>query len=161
MSKPTEERLHAQLENPKAVAGNVGHGGSQPENAPHGQDHGDDHTHHVPMSQYYMVFGFLMIMLFITVAAWWVDQGPLPLGRLSVWIALAIAVSKAAAIVLIFMHVKWSSRLVQIFACTGLVFAGIMFLMTFNDYGTRDWLPAADETSIQQPMPIVASANGH
>lgn len=143
MSKPTQERLAAQLERPEVTSGNVGHAGSgtQPENAPHMEDHGDDHTHHVPMSAYYAVFGFLMFMLLITVGAWWVDQFMFSLGPWSVIVALAIAFAKAGAIVLIFMHVKYSSRLVQIFACTGLVFAAILFVLTFNDYGTRHWIP--------------------
>lgn len=158
MSKPTEERLQAQLEKPNLTPGNVGHAGSgtQPEDGPHGHEEGDDHIHHVPMSMYYKVFTFLMIMLFITVAAWWVDQGPLPLGRLSVWVALAIAVAKAAAIVMIFMHVKFSSRLVQVFACTGLAFTAILFLLTFNDYATRHWIPDADE---QPSITRVADTN--
>jgi cytochrome c oxidase subunit 4 len=143
MAQPTPERLTKQLEHPERVAGNVGHAGSgtEPENGPHDEDHGDDHTHHVPMSSYYMVFGLLMVLLFITVGAWYVDQHLFSLGRFSTPVAMAIAVAKAAAIVLIFMHVKFSSRLVQIFACTGIIFVGVMFLLTFNDYGTRGWTP--------------------
>lgn len=137
------ERIGTQLEHPERVAGNVGEAGSgtQSEYAPLYEDHHDDHTHHVDISTYWRIFGVLMIGLFLTVAAWWIDQGIYPLGRLSVPIALAIAFFKAACVVLIFMHVKFSSRLVQIFACTGLIFAAIMFLLTFNDYGTRAWLP--------------------
>lgn len=143
MAHPSESRLTAQLEHPQSVKGNVGHAGSGtgPENAPHGMDHADEHTHHVPMATYFAVFAFLIVMLFLTVGAWYVDQHMFSLGRLSVPIALAIAVAKAAAIALIFMHVKFSSRLVQIFACTGLVFVGIMFLLSFNDYLTRGWVP--------------------
>lgn len=93
------------------------------------------------MGTYYAVFAFLMVMLFITVGAWWIDEYKYPLGSWSIPIAVAIAVVKAIAIVLIFMHVKFSSKLVQIFACTGLVFMGIMFVLTFNDYFTRGWVP--------------------
>lgn len=145
MAQPTSERLGAQLERPERVEGNVGHAGSgtQPEGEPHFQDHDDDHTHHVPMATYYKVFAFLMVMLFLTVGAWYLDQHVYPLGRLSVPLALAIAVAKAVSIVLIFMHVKFSSRLVQIFACTGIAFVFIMFLLTFNDYLTRGWVPIA------------------
>ena len=145
MAHPTDQRLTAQLERPETVTGNVGHAGSGigPENAPHGNDHLDDHTHHVPMTTYYAVFAFLIFMLLLTVGAWYVDQHIFSLGRFSVPIAVGIAVAKAAAIVLIFMHAKFSSRLVQIFACTGLVFVGIMFLLTMNDYLTRGWVPIA------------------
>ncbi len=145
MSQPTPQRLTSQLEVPERVAGNVGHAGSgtEPEFGPHDEDHGDDHTHHVAMSTYYAVFGLLMVLLLVTVGAWWIDQNMLPLGRFSTPVAMAIAVAKALAIVLIFMHVKFSSRLVQIFACTGIVFVGIMFMLTFNDYFTRGWTPLA------------------
>jgi cytochrome c oxidase subunit 4 len=147
MSNPTPERLTRQLEQPERTPGNVGHAGSgtQPENAPHDEDHSDDHTHHVPLSAYYAVFTFLMVMLGLTVGAWYVDQHVYSLGRASVPIALAIAFAKAASIVLIFMHVKYSSRLVQAFACTGLAFVAIMFVLTFNDYLSRGWLPIAGQ----------------
>jgi len=99
--------------------------------------HGDDHQHHVPMSMYYLVFAFLMVMLLITVAASKVD-----LGHANAPVAVIIAFMKAAAIVMIFMHAKFSSKLVQIFACTGLIFGSILFLLTFNDYLTRPWFAA-------------------
>ena len=145
MANPTDQRLTQQLERPQETAGNVGHAGSgtNPENAPHDHDHLDEHTHHVSMGTYYAVFAFLMVMLFLTVGAWWVDEYELPLGAWSIPIAVGIAVVKAVAIVLIFMHVKFSSKLVQIFACTGIVFMGIMFVLTFNDYFTRGWVPIA------------------
>jgi cytochrome c oxidase subunit 4 len=106
------------------------------------------------MGTYYAVFAVLMVLLFLTVGAWYVDQHMLPLGRWSNPIAMAIAVAKAVAIVLIFMHVKFSSRLVQIFACTGIVFVGIMFMLTFNDYGTRGWtpVPGEDATSAESAI---------
>lgn len=145
MAQPTEARLTRQLEKPETTSGNVGQagGGTQSEDAPLHEDHGDDHTHHVSMAEYYKVFAFLMVMLFLTVAAWYIDQHVYALGALSVPIALIIAFAKAAAIVLIFMHVKFSSKLVQIFACTGIVFVGIMFMLTFNDFMTRGWTPIA------------------
>lgn len=127
------------------MSGNVGHagGGTQPERGPLDEDHGDDHTHHVSMGTYYSVFAALMILLFITVGAWYIDQHVVSLGRASVPLALAIAVAKATAIVLFFMHVKFSSRLVQIFACAGIVFVGILFMLTMNDFLTRGWAPLA------------------
>ncbi len=145
MAQPSDARLTAQLERPQQTSGNVGQAGSgtQPENAPHGQDHLDEHTHHVSMATYFAVFAFLIFMLLATVGAWYFDEHIRSLGRFSVPIAVGIAVAKAAAIVLIFMHVKFSSKLVQIFACTGLVFVGIMFLLTMNDYLTRGWVPIA------------------
>lgn len=147
MANPTDQRLTQQLERPQETAGNVGHAGSGigPDGGPteHNQDHGDEHTHHVSMGTYYKVFAFLMVMLFVTVGAWYIDEHMIPLGSWSIPIAVAIATIKAMAIVWIFMHLKFSSKLVQIFACTGIVFMGIMFVLTFNDYFTRGWVPIA------------------
>ncbi len=145
MAQPTQERLVSQLENPERTSGNVGQAGSgtEPEGGPNFQDHEDDHTHHVGMKTYYIIFTLLMVLLMVTVGAWYFDQHVHPLGKFSTPIAMAIAVAKAAAIVMFFMHVKFSSRLVQIFSCTGIAFVAIMFLLTFNDYGTRPWLPNA------------------
>jgi cytochrome c oxidase subunit 4 len=39
-----------------------------------------------------------------------------------------------------FMHLKFSSKLVWIFAGVAFVFVGIMFALTMSDYFTRDWL---------------------
>lgn len=145
MAQPSEARLTRQLEHPETTPGNVGEAGSgtQSEGGPLHEDHGDDHTHHVPLTAYYKVFAFLMVMLLVTVGAWYVDQHVFALGAWSVPIALAIAFAKAASIVMVFMHVKYSSKLVQIFACTGIVFVAIMFMLTFNDYMTRGWIPLA------------------
>ncbi len=143
MAQPTQERLAAQLEKPQQTSGNVGHAGSGtgPENSPHFENHEEDHVHHVAMTTYYAVFALLIFLLLITVGAWYIDQHVYSLGRLSTPVAMIIAVAKAVAIVLIFMHVKFSSRLVQIFACTGVAFVSIMFLLTFMDYFGRDMLP--------------------
>lgn len=111
-----------------------------PEHGPHHEGHEDEHTHHVSMASYFVVFGALMVLLAITVGAYHVN-----LGILNTPIAVTIAAIKAALIVSIFMHAKYSSRLVQIAAITGFVFVAIMFVLTFNDYFTRDWLPVAGQ----------------
>ncbi len=54
---------------------------------------------------------------------------------------MAIAVAKALAVVLYFMHVRYSSRLTQAFAGLAFVFLLIMFTLTLADYGARPWLP--------------------
>jgi cytochrome c oxidase subunit 4 len=54
--------------------------------------------------------------------------------------ALAIAFAKAALIVLVFMHVQYSSRLTKLFAAAGFFWLIILFLFTFSDYLTRAWL---------------------
>ncbi|BCM89220.1 hypothetical protein IAD21_01064 [Abditibacteriota bacterium] len=164
MAQPTQERLAAQLEKPQETPGNVGHAGSGtgPENAPHFEEHEEDHVHHVAMSTYYVIFALLMVLLFITVGAWYIDQHLFSLGHFSTPIAMAIAVAKAVAIVLFFMHVKFASRLVQIFACTGVAFVSIMFLLTLQDYVAREYqiLPQPGLYSVTAVPHIRASSVG-
>lgn len=122
------------MSNPKIHTTHTEPGGQviQSEHGPIEEERGEDHPFHVPMLTYYIVFGILIVALLATVGAAKVEMG-----HLNAPIALIIAFIKAGAIVLIFMHAKFSSKLVQLFACTGMVFASIMFLLTFNDYMTR------------------------
>jgi len=78
----------------------------------------------------------LLILMFLTIAASWI---PLPhAGGLA--LAMIIAIAKLLCILFIFMHVKYSSRLVWIFASAGFVFLIILFSYTFADYATRNWI---------------------
>jgi cytochrome c oxidase subunit 4 len=93
--------------------------------------------HHVPKSTYLAVFGALMGLTILTVSVAFVD-----LGRLNVVVALAVAVVKATMVVLFFMHVKYSSRLVQLVVVAAIVWLGILFGITLVDYLSRGWLMA-------------------
>ena len=95
------------------------------------------HTHHiVPVKTYYIIFAWLMVLLVLTLVAAMFDLGPL-----NVVVAMAIATAKALLVVLYFMHVRYSSRLVQVFAGAALIWLLIMFVITFGDYLTRGWVP--------------------
>ena len=61
--------------------------------------------------------------------------------QLNALIALTIAVTKATFVVLYFMHVRYSSRLVWVIVTSALFWMAIMFSLTFSDYWTRGWLP--------------------
>jgi cytochrome c oxidase subunit 4 len=60
--------------------------------------------------------------------------------KLNVIIALTIAVIKATLVVLYFMHVRYSSRLIWVVFTSALFWLVILFALTFSDYWTRDWL---------------------
>jgi cytochrome c oxidase subunit 4 len=60
--------------------------------------------------------------------------------QLNTIIALTIAVTKATFVVLYFMHVRYSSRLVWVIVTSALFWLVIMFALTFSDYWTRCWL---------------------
>jgi cytochrome c oxidase subunit 4 len=81
---------------------------------------------------YLAVFLVLLILLAVTVIAAQFD-----VGRWNLPAASAIATAKAALIVLYFMHVRYSSSLIWLFAAAGFVWLAILFGLTLNDYLTR------------------------
>ncbi len=88
--------------------------------------------HVVPVKVYFAVAGALYVLLVLTVAISLID-----LGSLNIIAALAIAVTKMLLVVLFFMHVRWSSRMVWLFASGGLVWLAILFMLTMSDFLTR------------------------
>lgn len=62
-------------------------------------------------------------------------------GPLNAVVALTIAVIKATLVVLYFMHVRYSGRLVWLVIASALFWLAIMFAITFSDYSSRGWLP--------------------
>ena len=93
-----------------------------------------DQHHLVPTKIYYAIFATLLALTGITVAVAYVDLGPL-----NTVAALAIAGFKAMIVVLYFMHVKYSTRLVKLTVVVGLYWMGILMALTLSDYLTRGW----------------------
>lgn len=100
--------------------------------AQHGHARG---PHVVPLPVYLGVFAALMVGTLLTVLAARMD-----FGWLNTPVALLIACSKAALVILFFMHVKYSSRLVGLVVVVSIVFLAILFLITLSDYWTRGGL---------------------
>lgn len=100
-------------------------------------DHHADH-HVVHPGTYLKNLAALMVLMVLTIVAarWEV----LHFGQtLNLAIALTIAVAKMMCILLIFMHVKFSSRLVAVFASAGFFWFVILMTLTFCDYASRAW----------------------
>ena len=95
-------------------------------------------SHVAPKSQLYAVFAALMVLTVITVLVSRVN-----LGYLNLPVAMAVAVTKALLVILIFMEVKYSPKLVQVTAAVGFLFLGIMILYTMTDYLIRNLLGVA------------------
>ena len=93
--------------------------------------------HHVPFTTYLAVFGALMVLTIVTVAVAFVD-----LGLANVVVAMAVALVKATLVVLFFMHVKYSNRMVQLVIVAAIVWLMILLGITLSDYLTRGWLMA-------------------
>jgi cytochrome c oxidase subunit 4 len=95
-------------------------------------------AHHVvPVKIYLAVFASLMVFTLITVAVAFVD-----LGAFNNVVMLGIAITKAVLVVLFFMHVKYSTRMIPLVAASGFFFLLILFGLTLSDYLTRGWLGA-------------------
>ena len=62
-------------------------------------------------------------------------------GPLNAVVAMTIAVVKATLVILYFMHVRYSSRLIWLIISAALFWLAILFALTISDYWTRSWLP--------------------
>src|ERR1051326_5730290 len=102
--------------------------------AHHGGDAAAGHeSHHVIPVRIYILNGIaLMVLLGLTLLAAVFD-----LHEWNVIIALTIAVVKALLVVLYFMHLRFSSRLVQVFGGAALFWLLILFALTLTDYFSR------------------------
>ena len=85
---------------------------------------------------YFRVFAALMALLGATVVIAYIH-----LGKLNIIVALTIAVIKMTLIILYFMHVRYSSRILWVFVGAGFFWLMILFALSFSDFLTRGWLP--------------------
>jgi cytochrome c oxidase subunit IV len=91
--------------------------------------------HVAPKTLYYVVFAALILGTGLTVLAAEID-----LGALNNVVMLAIACTKAALVILFFMHVRWSTRLTWVVVASGFFWLLIMFGLTMSDYISRGWV---------------------
>jgi cytochrome c oxidase subunit 4 len=92
--------------------------------------------HIVSIRVYITIFLVLLVGTALTVWAAFVD---FPYG-LNTIIAMTIAVTKATFVVLYFMHVRYSARLVWVIVGSALFWMAILFAFTLTDYFTRSSL---------------------
>ena len=92
--------------------------------------------HIVSVRVYITIFLALLVGTALTVIAAFFDFP----WRLNTIVALTIAVAKATLVVLYFMHVRYSARLVWVIVASALFWMAILFAFTFSDYFTRHWL---------------------
>jgi cytochrome c oxidase subunit 4 len=55
-------------------------------------------------------------------------------------VAMTIAVAKAVLIVLFFMHLLYSHRLMMVVSVAAFLWLAIMLALTLSDYRSRGWL---------------------
>ncbi len=100
------------------------------------ESHGDQaHAiHAVPMSILVGTLVVLLVLTFLTVAATWIDLGPL-----NVWLALGIAVLKAGVVALFFMHLYWDKLFNGIVLIASLFFVALFMGIAILD--SREYQP--------------------
>ena len=98
-------------------------------------EHAEHAGHHVVGPKtYLLVFAALLLGTAITVIAAFID-----LGHLNPVIALAIACIKAVLVILFFMHIFYSSRLMKLTVAAGVFTFLVLITMTLSDYISRAW----------------------
>jgi cytochrome c oxidase subunit 4 len=103
--------------------------------------------HVVPVATYVAVFLALIVLTVVTVLASRLDLGPF-----NTPVALAIAVTKALLVILFFMHVKYSPRLIGLVVAAAFFWLFHMIAGTAADYLTRDRINAQDRP--KQPFSL-------
>lgn len=99
-------------------------------------DHDHDNHEHIGIPGYLLVFGILFVGTIVTYLVSQVDLDSIFPGA-NTLVALLIAFFKMSCVVLYFMHVRWSSRLIWLTALSGFFWLAIMFAFTMQDYLTR------------------------
>ncbi len=91
-------------------------------------------VHIVPRKTYFSVFVALLILTGTTVFA-----ATIPFGRMNDVVAMTIAVTKMMLVLLFFMHVRYSSRLIWVIVAAMFFWLLILLLLTLTDYTSRGW----------------------
>jgi len=90
----------------------------------------------VPFRIYVVIFITLLLLTLVTV-----DVAFFNFGMMNIYIALAVATTKATLVILFFMHVRYQPSLMAVFAAAGFVWLLILLTFTLSDFVTRGWLP--------------------
>lgn len=93
-----------------------------------------EHSQHiVPARLYWLIFAILIAATFIT--AW---IATVDLGRFNTVVALAIATCKATLVVLIFMHVKYTSeKMTRAILISAVFWLLLLLVLSLTDYSSR------------------------
>jgi cytochrome c oxidase subunit 4 len=104
-------------------------------------EHQHDHDHiehdHMTIPKYLGVFAILVVGTILTYVVALQDLDFIFPGA-NTLVALLIAFTKMTCVMLFFMHVYWSPRLIWLSAVASFFWLAIMFSYTMQDYLTRD-----------------------
>ncbi len=86
------------------------------------------HAHVVPVIVLLAVFGALLGLTFLSLAATWID-----LGTWNLWLAMGIATVKAALVALYFMHLRYDHSFYALVLAAALLFVLLFVCLTLLD----------------------------
>ncbi|HSV13601.1 MAG TPA: cytochrome C oxidase subunit IV family protein [Tepidisphaeraceae bacterium] len=105
------------------------------------KDYDEHHEEVDPLRAYILVFVALMVLLALTLVAYEIPFEKIPpkgtFDFMNTAIALTIATIKALLVMLVFMHLRHSTRLTWVIASAGFIWLFIMISFTFSDYLSR------------------------
>jgi cytochrome c oxidase subunit 4 len=104
-----------------------------------------DGPHIVPKSLLLKVFGGLILLTILTVAVAYV-----PLGPLTVPVALGVAGAKATLVVLFFMHLKYDNPVNALTFTIGTIFVVVFITITLLDTAFRGDLGNVAQQTVQE-----------
>lgn len=116
----------------------------------HGHSHGHDEHHVVSWQLLTAIFGALMVLTFLTVAAITIDLGPY-----NVVLAILIAAVKGFLVVYYFMHLKWDRAFHAL--CVVLSVAFVIMMIAYTSVDTHQFsnnihvVDKAQERATPQP----------
>ena len=118
---------------PHAAPAHGAHGG-----ASHGahEDHG--------IKRYVIIWLTLLVFTVLTVVT-----GKIDLGAFNIWLAMAIATTKATLVVLFFMHLYDEGGVNRLVFVVSLLFVAVLLLGTFGDLMTRNPMTLPNEGPVQ------------
>ncbi len=96
----------------------------------------EQHSEHHIVSP--KVYGTILVALLICTVLTYYVAG-IDLGIFNNFVALGIAVFKATLVILFFMHMYYSTRLLWIVVAGSFFWLALMLLITLGDYVTRSW----------------------
>lgn len=103
----------------------------------HQHEHGEHQ--HIGIPGYMVVFFILFIGTIITYYVSLTDLDGRFFPGANTLVALLIAFFKMSCVVLYFMHVRWSGKLIWLTAISSFLWLAIMFAFTMQDYLTRGY----------------------
>jgi cytochrome c oxidase subunit 4 len=99
----------------------------------------DNHSEeqHIGIPGYLVVFGILVVGTILTYTVALTNLDDRLFHGANTLVALLIAFIKMSCVMLFFMHVRWSPRLIWLSAIASFFWLAIMFAFTMQDYFTR------------------------